>query len=78
MDAADVRALVAEGLPDYQIDVAGGGGRFEVLAVGEIFAGLSAVKRQQTVYRTLKEVIASGAVHAVTIVARTPDEHAAA
>jgi len=76
MDAAEVSTLVAQGLPDCRIDVVGDGGRFQVTAIGEVFAGLSAVKRQQTVYRTLTEVIASGAVHAVTIIAKTPDEFA--
>ena len=36
--------------------------------------GLNRVKRQQLVYRGLGDAIASGAVHAVTIIAQTPEE----
>ena len=38
------------------------------------FEGKNAVKRQQSVYAGLGDLISSGAVHAVTIVARTPAE----
>lgn len=67
MEASQVRALVEEGLEDCRVDVEGGGGRFEVVAVGDVFEGLSPVKRQKLVYATLSEVIASCDVHAVTI-----------
>lgn len=74
MEASQVRALVEAGLDDCHVDVQGGGGRFEVTAVGEVFAGLTPVKRQRLVYATLSEVIASGEVHAVTIRTFTPTQ----
>ena len=56
------------------VAVAGEGNRFEVHVVSAAFEGLSRVKRQQAVYAAIGDLIASGAVHAVTIRAATPDE----
>ena len=72
MDASQVRGLVEAGLEDCRVDVQGGDGRYEVVVVGEVFDGLTPVKRQKLVYATLGDVIASGAVHAVTIRTFTP------
>lgn len=52
------------------------GNHFEVIAVGELFAGLSRVKKQQAVYAPLKELIADNRIHALSIKAFTPDEWA--
>ena len=48
-----------------------------VSAVGDLFDGLNAVKRQQAVYDVLNEHISSGAIHAVTMRLSTPAEQAA-
>ena len=42
-----------------------------------VLLGKNAVKRQQSVYAGLGDLISSGAVHAVTIFALTPAEAAA-
>ena len=72
MDANQVKSLVEAGLENCRVEVDGGGGRYEVLAVGDVFEGINAVKRQRLVYATLNDVIASGEVHAVTIRTFTP------
>ena len=72
MEAEQVRSLVEAGLEGCRVDVEGGGGRYEVVAVGEVFEGLTPVRRQKLVYATLADVIASGDVHAVTIRTFTP------
>ncbi|HSG87722.1 MAG TPA: BolA/IbaG family iron-sulfur metabolism protein [Pseudomonadales bacterium] len=77
MEASAVSALVEAGLASCRVEVEGGGGKFEVTVVGEVFDGLSPVKRQQLVYATLKEVIADGSVHAVTIRTFTPAQWSA-
>lgn len=74
MEAEQIQALLASELPDCQISVEGGGGKFLVSAVGEVFAGLNAVKRQQTIYKILNQHIASGAIHAVTMRLQTDAE----
>ncbi len=50
------------------------GSHFQVIAVGEIFAGMSRVKQQQTGYGPLMELISSNAIHALSIKAFTPEE----
>ena len=43
--------------------------------IGEVFAGLSPVKKQQLVYGALSEEFASGSIHAVDqLVTLTPAE----
>ena len=51
---------------------------FSLIAVGERFAELSPVKRQQVIYGALSEEIASGALHAVSIKTYTPAQWQAA
>lgn len=60
--------------PAAEISVEGAGGKFLLTLVDDVFEGKNAVKRQQAVYAGLGDLISSGAVHAVTIVARTPAE----
>jgi acid stress-induced BolA-like protein IbaG/YrbA len=70
----ELQQLLEAGLADCTVRVAGDGYQYEIEVVGERFAGLNAVKRQQTVYAVLNDVIRSGQVHAVNIRALTPDE----
>jgi acid stress-induced BolA-like protein IbaG/YrbA len=74
MDSKEIQRLLNTHLPDCQISVAGDGGKFQVSAVGEVFVGLSAVRRQQKIYQILNEHISSGAIHAVTMQLMSPDE----
>lgn len=57
-----------------QIEVAVDGNRATISIVSEGFAGMSRVKRQQRVYGCIEDLIQSGALHAVTIQASSPDE----
>ncbi|WP_392560932.1 BolA family protein [Orbus sturtevantii] len=43
------------------------GSHFQVIAVGDIFADLSRVKKQQAVYAPLAEYIADNRIHALSI-----------
>ncbi len=72
MSPADVQTLLADKLSDCEIQVDGDGYKYQVIAIGEAFEGLNAVKRQQYVYAALNEKIADGSVHAVTIKTYTP------
>ncbi|WP_392558334.1 BolA family protein [Orbus mooreae] len=47
---------------------------FQVIAVGEIFATLSRVKKQQAVYGPLADLIANNSIHALSIKTYTPTE----
>ena len=77
MESDQIRQLLAAALPECEITVQGGDGKYLVVMVGQVFAGLKQVKRQQTVYKILNEHIASGAIHAVTMRLSTEAENTA-
>lgn len=74
MNPDDVKALIAAGLPECQVQVTGDGSHFEAIVIGEMFADMSPVKKQQAVYATINDHITSGAVHALSIKTYTPEE----
>ncbi len=74
MQAEDVKQLVEQQLEGCEVITAGEGCDFQVTVVGEIFNGLSPVKKQQLVYGCLTDQIANGTIHALTIRAYTPDQ----
>ena len=74
MQADDVKALVSQGLEDCEVTVTGEDNHFDILVVGELFAGLRPVKKQQLVYAVLNQYIADGSIHAVNIHTYTPAE----
>lgn len=67
MECDQISQLLTAELHECEISVEGGGGKYLVVAIGQIFDGLNAVKRQQIIYKILNEHIASGAIHAVTM-----------
>ena len=78
MQPSDVKALLEARLEDCDFYIQGEGCNFQVIAVGDVFDGLSPVKRQQLIYGALAEEIASGAVHAVSLKTYTPAQWASA
>lgn len=74
LSAAEVEALVRQGIPDAQVFIEGAGCDLSLVVVSEQFADLPPVKEQQLVLATLKEPLASGKLHAVSVKAYTPDE----
>ncbi len=74
MLASDVKEQLLTHLPDCDIQVDGEGANFNIIAIGDLFVGLNAVKRQQAVYAALNEQIANGSIHAITMKTFTLDE----
>ena len=74
MNPEDVQKMIEAGLPDCEVKVTGDGSHFEAVVIGEVFDGMSLVKKQQKVYATLGDKITSGEVHALTIKTFTPSE----
>lgn len=62
-----VRASILEAIPDAEVGVEGGGGHFSIAVVSPVFDGMNRVKKQQTVLRAIKHLMAGDAapVHAV-------------
>ena len=75
MDTQQIENLIQAGIPDAEVTVSGGEGKFEATVISNAFEGLIPVKRHQLVYATVREQIADGSLHALTIRPFTPDEH---
>ena len=75
MTPEEVQKMIETGLPDCEVKVTGGDGHFEAVVIGEVFADLSQVKKQQKVYGTLGDKITSGELHALTIKTFTAAEY---
>ncbi len=74
MQAQDVQARLAEALPDCDVEVQNDGNHFLVVALSDRFEGMSKVRKQQTIYGPLNDLLADGTIHALTIKAFTPQE----
>ena len=74
----DVKKRIVADMPECEVTVTGDGSHFEAIVVGEVFAGLTPVKKQQLVYASVNDLITSGELHALTIKAYTPEEWARA
>ena len=74
MNPDDVKQRIAADLPECEVSVTGDGSHFEAIVVGEVFAGMTTLKKQQRVYASVNDLITSGELHALTIKAYTPEE----
>lgn len=74
MELSEVEAMIKKGLPDAEVIVDGEGCSFSVTVVSGRFEGLTRLKKQQLVLDSLKEPLATGELHAITIKACTPGE----
>lgn len=76
METEAVAELIRTGLPGAEVQVTGDGEHFEAIIVSEAFEGLSLLKRERLVMETVREQVASGELHALSIKARTPAQQA--
>ena len=74
MTPEHIQQLIASQMPDAAVEVSGGEGKFVANVVSAAFEGLSPIKRHQLVYACVNDEIASGELHALTIVAKTAAE----
>ena len=74
MDTQQIKNLIQAGLPGAKVTVSGSEGKFETTVVSDAFEGLMPVKRHQLVYATVRDQIADGSLHALTIRPLTPKE----
>ncbi|SPJ35076.1 BolA family protein [Kushneria phyllosphaerae] len=78
MQPDEVKRLLEARIESCEFEVQGEGCNFQVTAIGDVFEGMTPVKRQQLIYAALSEEIASGALHAISIRTMTPAQRAAA
>jgi acid stress-induced BolA-like protein IbaG/YrbA len=74
VETSEVRNLIETSIPGCRVWVDGEGCSFSVIVVSDGFEGLSPVKRQQQVLAAVKEPLATGALHAMTVKAYTSAE----
>ena len=74
MTPEQIQQLIAAQMPEAQVDVSGGEGKYVANVISDAFDGLTPIKRHKLVYACVNEQITSGELHALTIVAKTPAE----
>ncbi len=74
MEINEIKQVLMEKLSLDEAIVTGDGSHFQVIAVGNLFDGMSRVKQQQAVYAPLMEYIADNRIHALSIKAYTPTQ----
>ena len=74
MTPEKIQALISAKMPSATVEVSGGEGKFVANVISDEFDGLMTIKRHKLVYACVNDEIASGELHALTIVAKTPAE----
>ncbi len=74
MTPEKIQQLIEQQMPDARISVSGAEGKFTAEVISDDFEGLPLIKRHKLVYAAVNDEIASGELHALTIVAKTPAE----
>ena len=77
MKPEQVQKIIADGLQCEGLSVQGDDNSPKALIVSSQFVGKSRVQRQQHVYQTLKEKLATGELHALSFKTLTPEEWSA-
>ena len=77
MNAEQLHAIIAAGLPCAHLEVDGDGRHWSAVVVSEAFTGLRLIARHQKVYATLGQKIHTDEVHALSMKTFTPAEWAA-
>lgn len=74
LSISEMTQFVQQGLNDAEVIIDGEGCDLLITVISSQFVDLSLVKKQQLVLATLKEPLASGKLHAVSVKAYTPKE----
>ena len=77
MTNEEVKQMLESALDTCDVQVQGDGSHFDIIVVGDVFEGLSPVKKQQVVYSALNDKIADGSIHAVNMKTYTRAQWAA-
>ena len=74
MTPQQIEQLILANMTNAQVSVTGDEGKFTAQVISEEFEGMSLIKRHKRVYACVNDEITSGALHALTINAKTPQE----
>jgi acid stress-induced BolA-like protein IbaG/YrbA len=68
MQPEEIKKMIEAHLPDAQVEVNGDDGvHFEAVVTSAQFVGKTRVQQQQAVYTALREPLASGRLHALSL-----------
>lgn len=70
----EVEKLIKDSMPNAEVSVEGDGYKYQTTVISKDFEDLNTLKRHQVVYAAVNSAITSGDLHALTIIAKTPDE----
>ena len=76
MNPEEMSSRLSAAYPGAQIEVTGSDCNLSVVIVSDLFTGSRAVQRQQQIMRLFDDELRSGALHALSIKAHTPEEFA--
>lgn len=74
MDVSEIEKLINDAIKLDELHVAFDGSQCKILAVADVFAELSRVKKQQAITAPLTQVINDGVIHAITIKTFTTEQ----
>jgi len=74
MHPDQIKQYILAGMTCDYLELDGDGQHFQAIVVSPEFVGLNRVQRQQRVYRTLQEKLATGELHALSFQTLTPEE----
>lgn len=74
MRSDEVVALVKSAFPDAEVKIEGEDCSFAITVISDAFAGMSLLKKQQSVLATVSDELASGKLHAMSVKCYTPVE----
>jgi acid stress-induced BolA-like protein IbaG/YrbA len=78
MHPDQIKQLILAGMACEHLELDGDGQHFQAVVVSPEFAGKTRVQRQQRVYQTLQDKLATGELHALSFRTLTPEEWSAA
>ena len=73
MDGNEIKKLIKNGMPGVSVQIDGDGVHFEAIVIGDVFNGLTPLKRHQTIYRVLGDKMGRE-IHALSMQTYTPAE----
>lgn len=76
MDTEEVKRIIEAGIEGSEAIVTADGNKYTATVIADVFEGKTMVAEQKMVYALLNDYIQSGAIHALTIKAFTPQEWA--
>ena len=74
MHPEHIKQLILAGMACDYLELDGDGQHFQAVIVSSEFVGKNRVQRQQRVYQTLQEKLATGELHALSFKTLTPEE----